>query len=224
MSEPSLAELLRVIADAEPLDRVAARLGLTTVRVAELLREGAGALDFVPPKSRARAPTQTEFGAPAAPKTPAVPSISAPPVPVAPTPAAGALTRLVIFSDGASRGNPGPAGAGAVLSTPEGRVVARIGKFLGIQTNNVAEYEGVIIALEKALEIGARDLEIRADSMLVIMQLRGEWKLKHPGLKPYFDKARELLRRFDRTNLQHVRRELNAEADEMSNRAIDERL
>lgn len=126
--------------------------------------------------------------------------------------------------DGAARGNPGPAGAGAVLRRPDGTVVERLGRWLGVQTNNVAEYEGLLLGMRRALELGARELEVRADSLLVVSQMRGEWKVKHPGLRPLFDAARALVRRFDRVDFAHVPRERNADADEMSNRAIDERM
>jgi len=132
-------------------------------------------------------------------------------------------TRATLYSDGASRGNPGPAGAGAVLVFAGGRQV-RLGRYLGVQTNNVAEYQGVIIGMERALELGVTDLSIKADSMLAMMQLRGEWKLKNEGLRPLFEKARSLAARFRSVSYAHIPREQNAAADEMSNRAIDERL
>lgn len=207
MSEPTLAELLRTLADEEAFDRTAARLGMSPSRIAERLREGARAVDFSPPPLR-RAPEPVARAAEPAP----VPG------------EAKNLPKLVLFSDGAARGNPGPAGAGAVLKTPDGRIVARVGKFLGVQTNNYAEYLGLILGAERALELGARELDVRADSLLVVSQLRGEWKVKHPGIVPLHARAKALLQRFGRVSIQHVRRELNGDADEMSNRAIDERM
>jgi ribonuclease HI len=131
---------------------------------------------------------------------------------------------LLVYSDGASRGNPGPAGAGAVISEPGGAVLRRLGRFLGSATNNVAEYEGLLLGLAGALEGGAREVHVRADSELLIRQLEGRYQVKHPALRPLFQKAKALLARFDRVRLEHVPRAQNAQADEMSNRAIDEKM
>jgi ribonuclease HI len=136
----------------------------------------------------------------------------------------GSHRLLRVFSDGAARGNPGPAGAGAVVTTPDGKVLARRGRFLGKTTNNVAEYEGLILGLQAAQELGAREVEVRADSQLLIRQLKGEYAVRHAGLKPLHAEALRLLGSFDRYTLQHVPREENALADEMSNRAIDEEM
>jgi len=133
-------------------------------------------------------------------------------------------TRLRIFCDGAARGNPGPAGAGAVLYTADGRLVERLGRYLGHKTNNHAEYQGLLLGLQRAVELGAREVEVYADSELLVRQLRGEYRVRSKGLLPLWQRARELLGRFDRVRLAHVPREKNREADEMSNRAIDERL
>jgi ribonuclease HI len=185
--------------------------------VAALILEGADALLWRIPARAARA---------AQAPLPAQPASGTAPVAAseAPIPSTGKWPKLVVYTDGAARGNPGPAGAGAVVKTPEGPIVARCGKFLGVQTNNVAEYQGVLIGLKRALELGAREVLLRADSLLVINQLKGEWKVKHEGLRPLFEEARQLLRKFDRVALQHVPREQNGDADEMSNRAIDERM
>jgi ribonuclease HI len=129
-----------------------------------------------------------------------------------------------IFSDGAARGNPGPAGAGAVVLDAKGRVLARVGKFLGKQTNNVAEYEGVLLGLARAKDLGATEVEVRADSLLLIRQLEGEYQVKNAALKVLHAKAKGLLRSFQHYDLRHVPREENTLADEMSNRAIDERM
>lgn len=129
-----------------------------------------------------------------------------------------------VYSDGAARGNPGPAGAGAVLTDPSGAVIARLGRFLGNKTNNVAEYEGLLLGLKHAQELGYRQVEVRADSQLLIRQLKGEYAVRHAGLKPLHAEALRLLHAFDRYELQHVPREENALADEMSNRAIDEEM
>jgi ribonuclease HI len=146
-------------------------------------------------------------------------------LPLADPPKARATGRLVrVYSDGAARGNPGPAGAGAVLMDADGAVIARLGRFLGNRTNNVAEYEGVLLGLKHALELGYREVEVRADSQLLVRQLRGEYAVRHAGLKPLHAEALRLLHSFDRYDLQHVPREENAQADEMSNRAIDEEM
>ena len=136
----------------------------------------------------------------------------------------GAGRTVRVYSDGAARGNPGPAGAGAVLTDAAGNVIARLGRYLGRQTNNVAEYEGLLLGLKHARELGYREVEVRADSQLLIRQLKGEYAVRHSGLKPLHAEALRLLHGFDRYDLQHVPREENALADEMSNRAIDEEM
>ena len=133
-----------------------------------------------------------------------------------------ARTRL--FADGAARGNPGPAGAGAVIISPDGHVVAKVGKYLGETTNNVAEYTGLILGLKRAKAMGLRELEVLADSELVVKQLTGEYQVKADHLRPLHDEAKALLAGFDKIDLRHIPREENEAADEMSNRAIDLRL
>lgn len=130
--------------------------------------------------------------------------------------------KAILYSDGASRGNPGLAGAGAVLLDADGRVIAELTKFLGVTTNNVAEYEGFIIGLEEAKRRGVDDLDARMDSMLVVEQMRGRWKIKHPNMKPLALKAGALFATFPARTIAHVPREENAIADALSNRAIDE--
>ena len=130
--------------------------------------------------------------------------------------------KAILYSDGASRGNPGLAGAGAVLLDADGRVIAELTKFLGITTNNVAEYQGFIIGLEEARRRGVDDLDARMDSMLVVEQMRGRWKIKHPNMKPLALKAGALFATFPTRSIAHVPREENAIADALSNRAIDE--
>jgi ribonuclease H / adenosylcobalamin/alpha-ribazole phosphatase len=130
--------------------------------------------------------------------------------------------RFVLYADGASRGNPGPAGAGAVLFDENGAVVAELTLALGRATNNVAEYSGLILGLEEAKRRGARAVDVRMDSKLVVEQMRGLWKIKHPGLKPLALRAGALLASFPERTIQHVPREENGHADMLSNRAIDE--
>jgi ribonuclease HI len=132
--------------------------------------------------------------------------------------------RVRLYSDGVARGNPGPAGAGAVLVEPSGQVLDRLGKFLGTQTNNYAEYMGLLLGLKRAQELGVREVEVFADSELMIRQLGGRYQVKSPSLRPLYEEALKLLNAFDRVKLVHVPREMNRAADEMSNRAIDERM
>ncbi len=134
----------------------------------------------------------------------------------------GRRTRLSV--DGAARGNPGPAGAGAVILSPDGHVVAKIGKFLGDSTNNVAEYMGLILGLRRAKAMGIKELDVFSDSELMVKQLAGEYAVKAEHLKPLHDEASALLKAFSAVQVRHVPREENAQADAMSNRAIDERL
>jgi ribonuclease HI len=110
-----------------------------------------------------------------------------------------------------------------VLVSPDGQV-ERLGKFLGVQTNNVAEYEGLLLGLRHARALGVTSLEVLADSELMVRQLNGEYRVKAPGLLPLFEQARALMREFPSVSARHVRREENKDADEMSNRAIDERM
>lgn len=127
----------------------------------------------------------------------------------------------VLWTDGAARGNPGPAGIGAILKSGSGEVLYTGSEFLGHTTNNVAEYKAVLLGLEGALASGVSRIEVRADSELLIKQLKGEYRVKSPGLKPLFDEARKLLGRFSSVKLTHIRRELNGEADRLANQGID---
>jgi len=134
----------------------------------------------------------------------------------------GVIDEVVVNVDGGSRGNPGPAGIGAVVQAPDGTVLAEIAEGIGRATNNVAEYKAMIAALKRAGELGARRVTARADSKLVIEQLRGAWKVKHPDLKGLWAEARRLANGFDRVTWQHVPRERNRAADALANRAMDD--
>jgi ribonuclease HI len=134
------------------------------------------------------------------------------------------LRRVFVFSDGAARGNPGPAGAGAVIKDAEGKLIDKFGKWLGKATNNVAEYKGLLLGLHEAQKLGAREVEVRADSELMIRQLKGKYAVKNEGLKPLHNEAMALLASFGKWNAEHIPREENGLADEMSNRAIDEKM
>ncbi|MRS11454.1 MAG: ribonuclease HI family protein [Actinobacteria bacterium] len=129
----------------------------------------------------------------------------------------------IVHTDGGARGNPGPGGAGMVLRGPSGSIVARGGAFLGSVTNNVAEYEALLWGLRAALDAGAKRLVVKADSELVVKQLRGEYRVKNEGLKPLFTAAQGLRRGFDEVAFVHVPREENAEADALANAAMDGR-
>ncbi len=206
MAAPTVVDILRQLAREEPLTAtVRAFPGLTREEVGRLLEVAAERLATLPPEPARISPP--------APK----PDVE----PVAPAESPG---KLRLFSDGAARGNPGPAGAGAVLVDAEGRVVARLGKFLGIQTNNYAEYMGLLLGLKHARSLGAKELEVLADSELLIRQLQGRYQVKSPTLRPLYEEASGLLKAFPRVKLTHVPREKNKAADEMSNRAIDERM
>lgn len=140
------------------------------------------------------------------------------------TPAAPTYLRLRVYCDGAARGNPGPAGAGAVLVEPSGQVVDKLGKFLGHQTNNYAEYMGLLLGLKRARELNVSEVEVFADSELMIRQLGGRYQVKSPSLRPLYVEALSVLNAFERVKLVHVPREMNRAADEMTNRAIEERM
>jgi ribonuclease HI len=126
--------------------------------------------------------------------------------------------------DGASRGNPGPAGAGVVFLDREGNVVGRAGEYLGEATNNVAEYRALLLGLSIAERYGLRPAEIRADSELLVRQLNGLYKVTKPHLRKLHADAKALLARLGDPPVRHTLRAGNAEADAMANRAIDERL
>ena len=135
--------------------------------------------------------------------------------------------QFTIHADGGARGNPGPAGAGAVVKDELGNIVASISKFLGHQTNNFAEYEAVIGAFEKLLELvptakrATTKVVVKMDSMLVVKQMQGEWKVKHPNMKPQHARLRALEEQFGSVSFLHVPREQNADADALANEAMD---
>jgi probable phosphoglycerate mutase len=123
--------------------------------------------------------------------------------------------------DGGSRGNPGPAGYGVRIERADGTIV-ELKESLGIATNNVAEYNGLLAALRWALEHGVRALHVRSDSELLVKQMKGEYRVKNPGLQPLYEEARSLMRQIGRVKFEHVRRELNKDADRLANEAMDE--
>ena len=129
---------------------------------------------------------------------------------------------VVGSTDGGARGNPGPAGYGAVVTTPAGEVLAEVAEGIGWATNNVAEYRGVIAGLRRAKELGARRVRVCADSLLVVNQQKGLWKVKNAALRPLSDEAAQLAGGFDRVIWEHVPRERNRRADALANRAMDD--
>ncbi|MBI3179841.1 MAG: ribonuclease HI family protein [Deltaproteobacteria bacterium] len=135
---------------------------------------------------------------------------------------AAAGRAVVVYTDGASRGNPGPAGAGWVIEEPGGRVLAAGHAFLGRRTNNEAEYEAVVRALAAAQEMGAADVQLRSDSELLVRQLNGQYRVRAAGLVPLHEQVRETARGFARFEARHVPREDNTRADAQANAAIDE--
>lgn len=128
-----------------------------------------------------------------------------------------------LFTDGASRGNPGEAGAGIVLLDDNNREVAARSLYLGQCTNNVAEYEALLLGLETASQLGCNRLAIFMDSQLIVRQVLGQYKVKNVGLKPLFDKAKIKLADFNKWSIEHVPREQNKRADELANRGIEEK-
>lgn len=128
---------------------------------------------------------------------------------------------LVVHTDGASRGNPGPAGAGAQIATPDGEVLAEVAESLGETTNNVAEYTAAIRGLEKARELGASVVILKTDSLLLVNQLAGRYRVRTPHLQPLHRRVRELASQFDRVSFEHVPREQNREADRLANEGAD---
>ena len=127
-----------------------------------------------------------------------------------------------LHTDGGARGNPGPAGIGVVLESPEGEVLEEIGRGIGWSTNNAAEYQGLIEGLQAARNHGAAALDVFLDSTLVIEQMKGNYKVKHPALKPLHARARKLAEGFEAITFTAVPRSENQEADRLSNRGMDD--
>jgi ribonuclease HI len=124
--------------------------------------------------------------------------------------------------DGGARGNPGPAGYGAVIVDETGHVLAELYEGIGVSTNNIAEYRGLLAALQWALDQGHARLHVRSDSLLVVQQMLGNYKVKHEGLIPLYRQARHLVAKIGQVTFEHVRREQNKEADRLSNLGMDQ--
>jgi len=127
----------------------------------------------------------------------------------------------VVYCDGASRGNPGRAAMGAVVIDPTGKVRHEVSESLGVTTNNVAEYRGLIAGLEAALALGARRVEVRMDSELIVRQAIGRYRVRNPGLIPLHNRVLALRSRFDEVVFRHVPRGENKRADALANQALD---
>ena len=131
-----------------------------------------------------------------------------------------------IYTDGGSRGNPGISGAGGLVLDPEGRNILEISEYLGIQTNNYAEYSAVIIILQRIIDTHMNvnnSFEVCMDSLLVVKQINGEWKVKHKNIIPLFNKLKEIISHFENITFTHVYRSLNTRADLLANKAMDSR-
>jgi probable phosphoglycerate mutase len=128
---------------------------------------------------------------------------------------------IVAYIDGGARGNPGPAGFGVRLENEDAELIEEFGESIGVATNNVAEYRGLIAALEWARAHGHKVLHVRSDSLLLVQQMLGNYKVKNVGLQPLHAKARLLAYEIGRVTFEHVRRERNADADRLANAAMD---
>jgi len=130
------------------------------------------------------------------------------------------IEKAVLYTDGASRGNPGPAAIGVVIKDGHGKVLARISKRIGRTTNNQAEYQAVIAALEEAVRLGAAGVEIKSDSELVVKQVSGRYRVKHPALKPLYRQVKELQSSFQNCIVASIPRRQNREADRLCSDAL----
>ena len=129
---------------------------------------------------------------------------------------------IVAYIDGGARGNPGPAGYGVRIEAPDGTLIEEFGDSIGVATNNVAEYRALIAALEWGRKRGHKAIHVRSDSLLIVQQMRGQFKVKHPGLQALYAKARLLAHEIGRVTFEHVGRALNTHADRLANKAMDD--
>ena len=129
--------------------------------------------------------------------------------------------RVICYADGAARGNPGPAAIGGVVMRHDGVILHELSQSIGRATNNVAEWRAAVAVLEAAARVGARHVELRMDSELVVRQLTGRYQVRHPDLLPYYRRALDLQRRFSRCTIRHIPRAQNARADRLANAALD---
>ncbi len=134
---------------------------------------------------------------------------------------AESIKGMIAHIDGGSRGNPGPAGYGAYITDGDGKKIAELGDFLGVQTNNFAEYSGLIAALEYAVEHGYHTVKVVSDSELLVKQIKGQYKVRSEALLSIYNEAKALIRKLDRFEVRHVLRHLNKDADRLANEAMD---
>lgn len=130
--------------------------------------------------------------------------------------------RVVAYIDGGARGNPGPAGFGVRIERADGELIEEFSRSIGLATNNVAEYHGLLAALEWARAHRCRRVHVRSDSLLLVQQMRGNYKVKHPGLQPLYTRARQVALEIGDVTFEHVRRESNRHADRLANAAMDD--
>ena len=131
------------------------------------------------------------------------------------------VNRVIIFTDGAARGNPGPASIGVTIKDAQGKLIASVSKRIGTKTNNQAEYIAIIAALEKAISLGARQVDLHSDSELVVRQINGSYRVKKDTLKPLYQQVKQLQNSLESFTITHIPRRQNAEADSLANRALD---
>ncbi|OGO41519.1 MAG: hypothetical protein A2137_01265 [Chloroflexi bacterium RBG_16_58_8] len=131
------------------------------------------------------------------------------------------VNKVTIFTDGASRGNPGPAAIGAVIKDEKGKLIESVSRCLGTTTNNQAEYRAVIIALEKAVSLGARHVALFSDSELIVKQIDGRYRIKHAALRPLYQEVVRLAGKLESFKIACIPRERNKEADSLANQALD---
>jgi len=165
------------------------------------------------PADRSDAPQEP---APTDPPCPAPAGDEAPPSPASRRP-----EHLVVYIDGASSGNPGPCGAACLVKTPDGQTLLERARAFGPATNNVAEYQALLLSLETAAELGPRRLTIRSDSQLLVRQMAGRYKVRSPGLKTLYRRAVEMLAPFETVEIEHIGRAENKEADALARKALE---
>ncbi len=137
---------------------------------------------------------------------------------------AGSSFAIKANIDGGARGNPGPAAYGVVIRNSKGEIIDEIMEYLGIQTNNFAEYSGLLAALEYAVREKYASLKVLSDSELLVKQMKGQYRVKNPGLLELYDRARAMVRKLERFSIDHVLREYNREADRLVNKVLDNRM
>jgi ribonuclease HI len=131
------------------------------------------------------------------------------------------ITRVIINADGASRGNPGPAAIGATIRDDKGNLITSISRYIGRATNNQAEYRAIIAGLEKAIELGARQVKIYSDSELVVKQINGRYRIKNTSLRILYENLVKLIGSLEKFSIHHVPRQRNTEVDRLANKALD---